>query len=687
MDQIVQKTPVGHRSSAFRRMGWFVALVLLLVLGGAGGIAWFNIQLEENAVQDDVSQRLAGTARSKAANLSFWYGSSVQGQAERLLSADLFRLFASEVNDLGDDIALLLSSAPAKDDSLAAKLPLMQNLLREFVNFSGFLSARIMNVRGQTYLATEGTPSALSLTQKAAVGNVLESGVPLVLPLRKGEEGLIMDAVFPIFAPQYISGTEGRVIATLLLSRVVSSKLGEVVAAAGGEQSLGSTQIVQFGDGRMELLNPLNAEIRPLNWKPEERDTLPFMVRNGIDGSTEEVYSIGVRVPELPLFVVQGVSVEEARQPFIEARNSILRWAGFSVVLVVLCVLAFWWWLVGRSARSANEEILGLYQTLNQQKQLLDGINRTLVDGIVLMDRGNQVRYANEAFSRIVGRPVEELPGMDGAALFGYDSALRLYKHTDAAIENDKPVFFRDILWLRSKKYHFQITSSPFRDENEKVVGVVSVFRDMTRLVEAEERNQRMVQQTIAALVQAIEALDPYLGGHSTHMGRLAADLVRTLRMSDADETTVRTAASLSQIGKMRLPRALLNKPGAFTPEERQAMERHVEYAREALHGIDFELPVLETICQMNELMDGSGYPEHLKGDQIDIHARILAVANTFCALVRPRAYRNAKTVEEALGILEEAHAKYDQEVVQALRAFLKTPAGERFVAGLAEQQ
>ena len=116
-------------------------------------------------------------------------------------------------------------------------------------------------------------------------------------------------------------------------------------------------------------------------------------------------------------------------------------------------------------------------------------------------------------------------------------------------------------------------------------------------------------------------------------------------------------------------------------------MERHVEYAREALHGIDFELPVLETICQMNELMDGSGYPEHLKGDQIDIHARILAVANTFCALLRPRAYRNAKTVEEALGILEEAHAKYDQEVVQALRAFLKTPAGERFVAGLAEQQ
>ena len=88
----------------------------------------------------------------------------------------------------------------------------------------------------------------------------------------------------------------------------------------------------------------------------------------------------------------------------------------------------------------------------------------------------------------------------------------------------------------------------------------------------------------------------------------------------------------------------------------------------------------------MNEFLDGTGYPEKLHGDQIGVHGRILAVANTFCALVRPRAYRNAKSVEAALGILESESAKYDPQVVRALRDFLKTPAGEKFLRSLAEQ-
>ena len=139
-------------------------------------------------------------------------------------------------------------------------------------------------------------------------------------------------------------------------------------------------------------------------------------------------------------------------------------------------------------------------------------------------------------------------------------------------------------------------------------------------------------------------------------------------------------------LGKMQLPRELLTKLGAFTPEERQAMERHVEYARETLKNINFELPVVDAISQMNEFMDGSGYPEKLHGDQIGICGRILSVANTFCALIRPRSYRNAKSVDVALNILESESAKYDQHVVHALREYLKTPAGEKFVRSLADE-
>lgn len=115
-------------------------------------------------------------------------------------------------------------------------------------------------------------------------------------------------------------------------------------------------------------------------------------------------------------------------------------------------------------------------------------------------------------------------------------------------------------------------------------------------------------------------------------------------------------------------------------------MERHVEYARETLKNINFELPVVEAISQMNEFMDGSGYPEKLHGDEIGICGRILSVANTFCALIRPRSYRNAKSVDVAMNILESESAKYDQHVVHALREYLKTPAGEKFVRSLADE-
>ena len=383
---------------------------------------------------------------------------------------------------------------------------------------------------------------------------------------------------------------------------------------------------------------------------------------------------------------MQEVPVAAALKPFLAQRNAIVIWAVIAVVVVLLALLAVWWWLVGRNARNVSAELLQLYQISNQQKQLLDGINSALVDGIVLTDKGGMVQYANQAFARMVGRSDEELVGMDCAAIFGYDTALRLYKQLDVAIQSEQSFMFKDVMWLQSKKYHYQITCSPYRNESGVITGTVSVFRDITQLVDAQERNQRMVRQTIAAFMHAIEAVDPYLGGQSSYMANLGGDLVKTLGLSEEDESTVRTAASLSQIGKMQLPRELLTKPGAFTPEERQAMERHVEYARETLKNINFELPVVEAISQMNEFMDGSGYPEKLHGDEIGICGRILSVANTFCALIRPRSYRNAKSVDVALNILESESAKYDQHVVHALREYLKTPAGEKFVRSLADE-
>ena len=689
MEHGIPQSDTGRKSAAYRRMGWFMAVILVLVLCAAASLAWFNINMAETSLRQDVERRLQFTAQNKANALSLWFN-SMQNQTTRLIGADLFRLFASEVHELGRDIAPLLKAsgdggADGGDLSqLASQLPLMTNLLQEFVSYSGFLYARITNTEGQTYLSTDVTPRSLSLEQQEGVKQAVESGKIGILPVRKTPNGLILDLVVPIFAPQYVEGRSDKPVATLLLSSMISSRLGETIAAAKEEAPFGSTHVFQIVDGNLQELLPLSADIQSMpGWTLGPDDSLPFGIRQG--GADGDVYAIGVKIPELPWLIVEEVPVSVALKPFAAQRSTILIWAGIAVIVVLLLLLAVWWWLVGRNARNVSAELLQLYQLSNQQKQLLDGINSALVDGIVLTDKGGMVQYANQAFAHMVGRSDEEVVGMDCAAIFGYDTALRLYKQLDVAVQTEKPFMFKDVLWLQSNKYHYQVTCSPYRNESGSVTGTVSVFRDITQLVEAQERNQRMVRQTIAAFMHAIEAVDPYLGGQSSYMANLGGELVKELGLDEEDESTVRTAASLSQIGKMQLPRELLAKPGAFTPEERQAMERHVEYARETLKNINFELPVVEAISQMNEFMDGSGYPDKLHGDEIGIHGRILAVANTFCALIRPRSYRNAKSVDAALSILEADSAKYDQHVVQTLRDYLKTPAGEKFIRGLAD--
>ena len=112
-------------------------------------------------------------------------------------------------------------------------------------------------------------------------------------------------------------------------------------------------------------------------------------------------------------------------------------------------------------------------------------------------------------------------------------------------------------------------------------------------------------------------------------------------------------------------------------------LQQHVEFAREALADIDFGLPVLEAITQMYERLDGSGYPLALNNGAICQNARILAVANTFCALMRPRSYREAHSTEDALNILSETPPKYDATVVGSLRAFLETEQGMVFLEHL----
>ncbi|MCC8193687.1 MAG: PAS domain-containing protein [Deltaproteobacteria bacterium] len=650
---------------------------------------------EIKSTEEKLEERLSDRAKILVEDRVGAVDTQVKGlknAASRLLEAPMFTFFAAEVNNYKGDIGVLIApekkgAKPASEDEdaldrLMENVPLMVVTLRDFCQGDGFVAGRIVNAQGNTYLSTMATPPALTGDEQRRVSEVVDTGRAVISPVYASPFGLVHDLVLPIFPPAFEA--QAKPVSVLLLTKAVTGKdnLSELVQTS---TVAGEGFVVKFiqktPDGYQKMGLGLSATLSKIQ-QPEGsgEDALPFGVRASVDGG-EEVYSAGRRIPGTEWWIVQERSYLASRVDYHEAVQRIIVLAVLAALVLALVVSVFWWRLVGKE----QEEIAGQFRDLccviGDQKQLLDGINSTIKDPISMTDEAGVYRYVNRAFGLAVGRSPEEIEGLDTTAVFGFDTAKRLRVSDQKILDGADSVTIDETIWLQSKRHFFQISKAALKGDDGKLSGIVSVFRDITAQVEAQERGSRMVQQTIHALVRAIEASDPFLGGHSRIMGQIAVCIAKSLGLSNRDVATVEAAASLSQIGKMFVPREVLTKPGALTEEEKKIMEQHVEYAHEVLKDIEFELPVLEAVYQMNERLDGQGYPLGLSGDQIGMPARVLAVANAFAAMARPRSYRAAIPVETVLNILQEDSADYDASVVEALGKVLHTPEGEKIVA------
>jgi len=188
------------------------------------------------------------------------------------------------------------------------------------------------------------------------------------------------------------------------------------------------------------------------------------------------------------------------------------------------------------------------------------------------------------------------------------------------------------------------------------------------------ERNAELLKQVTAA----VETQDRYTIGHARRVARNAALVASGMGLSDEEVATVRAAATLHDIGKLDVPREILNKPGKLTPEEFEVIKHHAADGAALVACLgDAELTTI--VRHHHERVDGTGYPDGLAGHQIPIGARILAVADTFDAIVSPRPYRPAATHKRAIDVLHEGSGThFDPDVV---KAFLSRYSGRRALA------
>jgi HD-GYP domain-containing protein (c-di-GMP phosphodiesterase class II) len=181
------------------------------------------------------------------------------------------------------------------------------------------------------------------------------------------------------------------------------------------------------------------------------------------------------------------------------------------------------------------------------------------------------------------------------------------------------------------------------------------------------------VINVVKSLVYAIEAKDEYTRGHSERVNRYAMLMATRLRLDEKQKKVLHWASMLHDIGKIGIPEIILTKPGALTNAEYSFIKSHSKMGCDILKPLEQLSRSLPGVLHHHERYDGQGYPQGLKGEDIPILGRIIAVADTFDAITSSRAYRPAKTAREALEIIENvAGTQLDPDLVEVFKEVLE---------------
>jgi putative nucleotidyltransferase with HDIG domain len=184
---------------------------------------------------------------------------------------------------------------------------------------------------------------------------------------------------------------------------------------------------------------------------------------------------------------------------------------------------------------------------------------------------------------------------------------------------------------------------------------------------EHEERAQRLYRETLASLSNALEAKDAVTSQHTEEVVRLAVSVAAELDLDLDAVRNVELGAVLHDIGKVRVPESILNKPGPLTDEEWDVMKTHPEVGEHILRPIQSLSAILPIVRHHHERWDGAGYPDKLAGRAIPLGARIVAVCDAFDAMISQRAYRKAMSPDQAMAELRKnAGSQFDPIVVEA---------------------
>jgi len=287
---------------------------------------------------------------------------------------------------------------------------------------------------------------------------------------------------------------------------------------------------------------------------------------------------------------------------------------------------------------------------------------------IFYKDTEGRIIRANKALANSLKLPIKDIVGKPTEEVFPREQAEKMRKDDKEVTISGKPK--RNIIqsYDTPEGTRWAITDKvPHKDKEGKITGIVSLSKDITVQKKTEQKLKDTMDAALETVSKIIEAKDPYTSGHQHRVCQLAVLLARELGLSPDKIEGIRIASLIHDIGKIGLPTEILSKPSKLTDIEFSLIKGHSQIGYDILKSIDFSYPVAQIVLQHHEKLNGSGYPNKLKSDEIMLKAKIIGVADVVEAMSSHRPYRPARGIDAALEeISKNRGVLYDPEVVDA---------------------
>lgn len=310
---------------------------------------------------------------------------------------------------------------------------------------------------------------------------------------------------------------------------------------------------------------------------------------------------------------------------------------GFSAVMPNITKL--------KQAESALQENEQRYRSLFENNPV----------AVYMQDVYGRFISVNDATCRITGYSREEILALSPDKVIIPEDMERSRQHFIKALRGEPQTYEQTINGKMGNRIQLSVTNTAVK-VNNKIVGVYSVSEDITERKKADadlktalELINTTLEGTIEAIAVMSELRDPYTAGHQRMVTVLAVAIAGEIGLPEEQIRALRVAGLLHDVGKVYVPSEILSKPGRLSDLEMNLAKAHAEAGYDIVKTIKFPWPVAQIILQHHERMDGSGYPQGLKGEQIMLEARILAVADVVEAMMAHRPYRPALGVDKAL--------------------------------------